>query len=101
MIWECIRDAYEICLNLFYLLKSVKSLLLTPVDLKSLWVASRSVQADRVLVHPKGHTFLSIHSDFFTSVMDIAWADLMLYEWEGFYSDGIHGKIQKVHIGSK
>lgn len=42
-------------------------------------------------------TLLSIHRDFFTNVMDVAWEDLTLYEGKKW----VCGKMQKVYLGSE
>lgn len=60
--------------------------------LKPLWVGSRFLQADAVLVHPNG--YLTEHSQG-AAVLDMAWADLMFCEGEKW----IFGKTQTVHLG--
>lgn len=44
---------------------------------------------------------LRVLRDLFMNVVDFAWVDLMLSEWEGFYPDWIHSKTHEVHPGSK
>lgn len=43
-------------------------------------------------------TLPSIHRDFFTNMMDIAWVDLMLYEGEKKW---VFGKMQMDYLGLK
>lgn len=60
--------------------------------LRPMWVGSRFLQADAVLVHPNG--YLTEHSQG-AAVLDMAWADLMLCEGEKW----TFGKTQTVHLG--
>lgn len=61
-------------------------------ELRAMWVGSRFLQSDPVLVHPSG--YLTEHLQGAT-MLDMAWADLMFYEQEKW----IFGKTQTGHLG--
>lgn len=87
------NSAFDICLNLPYLLKSVKILLLPSVDWDPCgWAADLCRQI--LCLSTQMDALLSIHRDFCATVVDMAQADLMLYEGQ----KGIFGKTQPVHL---
>lgn len=85
------NSACDICLNLPSVKISENSCVAFS-ELRAMWVGSRFLQSDPVLVHPNG--YLTEHLQGAT-MLDMAWADLMFCEQEKW----IFGKTQTGHLG--